>query len=182
MINYYKPLLDTFQGSYKDKYYYWIGLQLTMRSLFFAMYAFQARLKLILSAILLVIYSICCGHIHPHKNKIVNLQELLLLMNLTIMYAVSYQGSDRIFSIATNIMISLTFIQLFAIIFYHFITYTCHCNVATILQTLKGHLTRLWYKSYFKNDLILNVELLNIPERSYDYSEYQDGLVSDDFN
>ena len=27
-----------------------------------------------------------------------------------------------------------------------------------------------------------DVTLLDIPERSYDYSEYQDGLVSDDFN
>ena len=171
MINYYKPLLDAFQGSYKDKYYYWIGLQLTMRSLFFAMYAFQGKLKLILSAILLVIFSICCGHIHPHKNKIVNLQELSLLMNLTIMYAVSYQSSDRIFSIATNIMISLTFIQLFAIVFYHFLAYTCHCNVVILLQTLKGKLPKLWYKNYFKNNLRFNVELLNIPKRTYDYSE-----------
>ena len=182
MINYYKPLLDAFQGSYKNKYYYWIGLQLTMRSLFFAMYAFQGKLKLILSAILLVIFSICCGLIHPHKNKIVNLQELLLLMNLTIMYAVSYQSSDRIFSIATNIMISLTFIHLFAIIFYHFLTYTCRCNVVILLQTLKGKLPKFWYKSYFNNNLRFNVELLNIPERTYNYSEYRDGLVSDDFN
>ena len=182
MINYYKPLLDAFQGSYKDKYYHWIGLQLTMRSLFFAMYAFQTRLKLILSAILLVIFSICCGHIHPHKNKIVNLQELLLLMNLTIMYAVSYQSSKRIFSTATNIMISLTFIQLFTIVFYHFLTYTCHCDVVNSLQTLKGKLPKLWYKSFFKNNVRFNVELLNIPERTYNYSEYRDGLVSDDFN
>ena len=182
MINYYKPLLDAFQGSYKDKYYYWIGLQLTMRSLFFAMYAFQGKLKLILSAILLVIFSICCGHIHPHKNKIVNLQELLLLMNLTIMYAVSYQSSDRIFSIATNVMISLTFIQLFVIIIYHFLAYTCRCNVVISLQTLKDKLITLWYKNYFKNNLRFNVELLNIPERTYNYSEYRDGLVSDDFN
>ena len=113
VINYCKPLLDAFQGSYKDKYYYWVGLQLTMRSLFFAMYAFQTRLKLVLSAILLVIFSIYCGYIHPHKNKVVKIQELLLLMNITIMYAVCYQGSERIFSIATNIMISLAFIQSF---------------------------------------------------------------------
>ena len=182
VISYYKPLLDAFQGSYKDKYYYWIGLQLTMRSLFFAMYAFQTRLKLILSAILLVIFSICCGHIHPHKNKLVNLQELLLLINLTIMYAVSYQGNDRIFSIATNIIFILTFIQLFALTFYHFLTYTCCCNVEILLQILKGKLIKLWNTSYFKNNLRFNVELLNIPECTYNYSEYRDGLVSDDFN
>ena len=57
MINYDKPLLDAFQGSYKDKYYYWVGLHLTMRSLFFFMYAFQTRLKLILSTMDLIPYS-----------------------------------------------------------------------------------------------------------------------------
>ena len=182
MINYYKPLLDAFQGSYKDKYYYWVGLQLTMRSLLFAMYAFQTRLKLILSVILLVILSIYSGHIHPHKNKIVNIQEHFLPMNITIMYAVSYQGSEKIFSIVTNIMITLAFIQFFAIAFYHFLTYTYHCNAMIVLQTLKTKLMKFWYKSYFKdNNSRFDVKLLNIPERTYNYSEYQDGLISDDF-
>ena len=54
VINHYKPLLDAFQGSYKDKYYYWVGVHITIRSLFFSMYAFQTRLKLFLSTILLV--------------------------------------------------------------------------------------------------------------------------------
>ena len=178
VINYYKPLLDAFQGSYKDKHYYWVGLQLTMRSLFFVMYAFQTRLKLVLSAILLVMFSIYSGYIHPYKNKIVNIQELLLLMNITIMYAVSYQGSEGIFSTATNVMISLAFIQSFAIVFYHFLTYTCCCNVMILLQTLRRKLMKLGCKS---DNLRFDVALLNIPERTYNYSEYQDGLVSDDF-
>ena len=105
VINHYKPLLDAFQGSYKDKYYYWVGVHITIRSLFFSMYAFQTRLKLFLSTILLVFFSIFSARIHPYKNKIVNIQELLLLINLTIMYVVSFQSSERIFSIATNIMI-----------------------------------------------------------------------------
>ena len=181
MINYYKPLLDAFQGSYKDKYYYWVGLQLTMRSLLFAMYAFQTRLKLILSVILLVILSIDSGHIHPYKNKIVNIQEHFLLMNITITYAVSYQGSEKIFSIVTNIMITLAFIHFFAVAFYHFLTYACHCNAMIVLQTLKTKLMKFWYKKYFKDNSKFDVKLLNIPERTYNYSEYQDGLISDDF-
>ena len=148
-----------------------------MRSLFFAMYAFQTRLRLVLSAILLVIFSIYCGYIHPHKNKLVNIQELLLLMNITIMYAVSYQGSERIFSIATNV-ISLAFIQLFAIVFYHFLTYTCRCNVLILFQTLRRKSMKLRCKS---DNLRFDVALLNIPEHTYNYSEYQDGHVSDDF-
>ena len=180
MINYYKPLLDAFQGSYKDKYYYWVGLQLTTRTLFFAIYAVQTRLKLILSTIFLIFFSICNGRIYPHKNKVVNIQELSFLINLTIIYAVSYQRSE-IFGTLLNIMISLVFIQLFIIILYHFIAYTCQCDIVNVLQTSLGKPLKLCYKGYFKDNSFFNVELLNIPERTYNYSEYQDGLVSDDF-
>ena len=34
MINRFKPLLDAFQGSYKDKYYYWVAVNIILRSLF----------------------------------------------------------------------------------------------------------------------------------------------------
>ena len=57
-----------------------------------------------------------------------NIQEMLQLINLTIMYAVSYQNSENIFSIVTNIMISLGFIQFCTIVLYHFLTYT-HATV-----------------------------------------------------
>ena len=181
MINYYKPLLDAFQGSYKDKYYYWVGLQITMRSLFFATYAFQTRLKLILSAILLIIFGFysCC--IFPHKSKIISIQEILLLANLTVMYAVSYQCSERIFSIVTNTTISLVLLQLFTIVLYHLFTYTCHCNFTAVLQISKSKLLKLYPRNHFKHKSRNNVELLNIPECTYNYTEYQDGLVSDDF-
>ena len=58
MVYHFKPLLDAFQGSYKDIYYYWAAVHLTMRCLLFAMYGFQTSLKLILSTILLMIFSI----------------------------------------------------------------------------------------------------------------------------
>ena len=181
IINHFKPLLDAFQGSYKDRYYYWVAVHLTMRSLFFAMYGFQTSLKLILSTMLLMIFGIYNGRIYPNKNKLVNIQELLLLLNLTIMYAVSYQSNESIFSIVTNIMISLAFIQFCTIMLYHFLTYTCHCNVEIILKTSKEKLVNFCYRNHSKNNHYIDVALLNIPERIYNYSEYQDGLVSDNF-
>ena len=96
------------------------------------------------------------------------------------MYAVSYQGSESIFCIVTNIMISSAFIQFCAIVLYHFLTYTCHCNVVIALQILKQKLLHLYCKHHLYYNI--GVELLNIPERAYNYTEYQDGLVSDDFN
>ena len=181
MINYYKPLLDAFQGSYKDNYYYWVGLQVTMRSLFFAMYGFQTTLKLILSTILLILFSIHSGHIYPHKSKIVNIQELLLLINLTIMYAMFYQGSENTFCVVINTMISLALLQFLIIVLCHFLVYTCHCDFRIVLQTSRGQLLKLWYNKYFKYNSRLDVELCSIPEHTHSYTEYQDNLISDDF-
>ena len=174
----FKPLLDAFQGSYKDRYYYWVAIDLAMRSFLFAMYGFQTSLKLIMTTILLIIYSIYSGYTHTHRNKLVNFQELLLLLNLTIMYAVSYQCSESIFSIVTSIMISFAFIQFCTIVLYHFLTYTCYCNVENILQNLKDKLINFCYKNHSKNNHYIDVAL---SERTYNYTEYQDGLVSDDF-
>ena len=181
IINRFKPLLDAFQGSYKDRYYFWIAVQITMRSLLFAMHAFQTRLKLILSNLLLIIFSIYNGRIYPYKNNLINIQELSLLINLLMIYAVSYQNSETIFSLITNVMICLAFAQLLIILLYHFLTYTCHCNVAGVLQTLKNKFTRFINKVYFKSETEFDVALLNVPERTFSYAEYQDGLVSDDF-
>ena len=121
------------------------------------------------------------GCIYPHKSKPVNIQELLLLLNLTIMYAVSYQCNESIFSIVTNIMISLAFIQFCAIVLYHFFTYTCHRNVEMILQASKEKLVNFCCRNHSRNNDYIDVALLNIPECTYNYTEYQDGLVSEDF-
>ena len=184
VINRFKPLLDAFQGSYKDKYYYWVGVHITIRSLLFAMYAFSARLKLILSTMVLMVFSIYTGYVRPHKNKLINIQELMLQFNLSMMYAVSYQGNGRIFSTVINIAISLALIQLFIITLYHFLCYTCHCNVAGAMQHSKQKLMKLCNlccNNHSEHSSRFDIELLNIPERTYDYAEYQDGLASSDF-
>ena len=174
IINRFKPILDAFQGSYKDRCYYWVAVHMTMRSLLFAMYAFQANLKLILSTMLIIVFSIYSGYVRPYKSKLVNIQELLLLLNLTIMYAVSYQYSESVFSIVTNIMISLTFIQFCTIVLYHFLTYTCHYNVVIMLQTGKEKMIKYFSKNNINK---YNVELLNIPECTYKYAQYREELI-----
>ena len=178
IINQFKPLLDAFQASHKDKYYNWVAVQITLRSIFFSLYGFPIKLRLLLATMILVLFTGCHGYIHPHKNKLVNLQELTLLINLTMLYAASYQSSDSTFSAITNVMISLAFIQFIIIVLYHFLTYTCHCNIVIMLQTAKQKIMRYSLK---KNRSQNTLYLLNIPERTYNYTEYQDGLVSDDF-
>lgn len=106
----------------------------------------------------------------------VNFQELSLLINLTVMHVVSIRRHNRLFGMVTNLMISLAFIQLCMIVIYNFLTYTCHYDIENTLHTVKGKLVKCRRK-----DNSINVALLEIPECTYNYSEYRDGLVSDDF-
>ena len=183
IINQFKPLLDAFQGSYKDRYYYWVGVQLILRSVLFGFYGFQTQLRLILTAIILILFIALYGYSHPNKNGLVHIQELLLLLNLTIMYTVSYQGSSSMFYIVTNIMISLALFQFCTIVLYHFITYTCtcHCNIVGMLQTGKEKLMKLCSKKFDGYQNANDIALLNIPEPTYNYNAYRDGHVSDSF-
>ena len=177
IINYFKPILDAFQGPYKDRYYYWVAVNIILRSLFFAFYAFQIKLRLLLSTMVLGSFTGIFGYICPNKNKLVNFQELLLLINLTIMHTVSYYSNDNVFGIVTNPMITLAFTQFCIIMIYHFLTYTCHCNIENALHSIKEKLSNYFTKDHHAFD----IALLNIPECTYNYSEYQDGLVSGDF-
>ena len=53
IINYFKPLLDAYQGPYKIKFYYWIGLQLLIRAIIFGLSALDKSLNEMLSILLL---------------------------------------------------------------------------------------------------------------------------------
>ena len=163
------------------------------------------KLKLIIATVILVLFTGYHGYTHPNRNKLVNIQELSLLSNLTILYAASYHSNSELFSMVSNVMISLALFQFCAIILYHFLTHTCHCDVVVVLrgQTFFRHHKEKWKKAVWpcetnvvvmirtiKEKLLSKnrsdnqnrfVELLNIPECTYNYTEYQDGLVTDGF-
>ena len=179
LINRFKPLLDAFQGLYKDRYYYWVAVHITLRSIFFSLLGFQIKARSTIATVILIFFSVYHGYVNPYNNKLVNIQELFLLINLTIMYAVSYQSSESAFYIVLNVMISLAFIQFCTIVFYHFLTYTCHCDIVNKIKLGKQMMQSITKKN--ECEMINKLELLDIPERTYNYNEYQDELVSDDF-
>ena len=176
VINHFKPLLDAFHGSYKDKYYYWVAVNIIVRYMLFSLYGLEKRLSVFLTTVILVIFTTSYGYICPNKNKALNIQNLSLLVNLTIMHAVSLLDNKKAFTVVTNILIGLSFIQFCITVLYCFFTYTLHCNFA-----IKEKLTKFVTMRKKSNNCSYDVSLLNIPERTHNYSKYQDGLVSDDF-
>ena len=181
LINQFKPLVDAFQGSYKDRHYYWMAVYILLRNLFFALYVLPTEIRLIISTIALTILLSLFAYTCPNKNTLVNIQELLLLINLTIIYTVSYQCSSTISSAVINVMIGIAFVHFTIMILYHFFTFTCHCDIENLLWAVKAKLIRVCYQLHFTRHPNNDNYLLQIPERSHDYTAYREGLVTDDF-
>ena len=67
--------LDAYQGPYKDKFYYWTGLQLLIRAVFFGLLSLDKEINLMVGIILLGVLGGMTGIMQPFKNKYKNYQE-----------------------------------------------------------------------------------------------------------
>jgi len=181
IINRFKPLIDAFQGSYKHKHYYWIAVYIILRNVFFALQMFATELGLLIGTIILIVATSFYGCIFPHKSALVSIQEYCFLINLTIIYAASYHCSDTISSTITNVMITIALVHFTIILFYHFLTFTCHCNVENMLWDAKERVIKCYCLKHYTHHASNHAMACAIPERAYNYAEYRDGLISDDF-
>ena len=78
-ITKFKPILNAYQGPYKVKLYYWTGLQLVIRTIFFGLSSLDRKVNLVTGIILLSILGEVHGIMHPFINQIKNYQELVLM-------------------------------------------------------------------------------------------------------
>ena len=108
------------------KFYYWTGLQLVIRTVFFGLSSLDRNINLPISITILSITNVVHTCSKPFKSKIKNYQELLLILNLLVLYtfAVSSAVND-INTIAVNIMITIAFTQFSLIVVYHILAYGC---------------------------------------------------------
>ena len=129
-----KPLLDAYQGPYKDKFRYWTGLMLLLRTILFAIFAGNVFGKpeinlftVDLSIYLLLICLWNAGRVY--KTLVWNIIESFYLLNLAILTTATLllrslgEPSSNGQEIATGVMVGTAFAVFCAIVLYHF--YVC---------------------------------------------------------
>ena len=178
-ISNFKPLLDPYLGSYKDKYYYWTGLQLLMRAIFFSLSAFQKEFSLI-SGVAVIGTLLCIQEvIQPFKNRLKNVQESFVLLNLLLLYLFALHDHYN----NTSTAISQYLILVVLLYFILFITYTsltmmCGDN----MEQLKVFAIRCLLMC--KNKVVKPAEKYmyntknKIPDVTFNYSEFREPLVA----
>ena len=184
-VNQFKPLLDAYQGPYKDKFYYWTGLQLLMRGVFFGISSLDRNLNYTVSIILFGIVGGVHGIVRPFKKKYKNYQELLLILNLQGLFAI-LQYTQVINITVVNIIIAMAAVQFIFMITYHIITYVCggviRSKIQLSINTNTGWITRLHHRSQHQQFQLKGNIRDNIPEVAYNYREYREPLVGQEYN
>ena len=111
--------LDSFQRPYK--LYYWFGLQLVMRMVFFYMSFLDRKVNITVSIIILNIAIAVQGTNKPFKKKLQNYNEMLLMINILGLYLFVLSQ----WWIVNYALISVAGIQFSLIITHHIMNQFC---------------------------------------------------------
>ena len=174
-VNKFKPLLDTYQGPYKDRFHYWTGLHLVIRVLFLGTSTLNNNTRVLVGVIIVSFVCAITGIAHPFKNKFKNYHEILLFLNLQILYILVLSNSSLTFA---NMVISMAAVHFTLVLMYHTITYMCSVAIRNKIQ--QGVNTVIgWMTNRNKTDF-QRFELANVPEVTFNYREYREPLVAQD--
>ena len=130
-VNKIKPLLDAYQGPYKDKFRFWTGLTLVLRLVLIAIFSGNAlgNPRINLFAVIVVVLVLINNGNRVYKKIWLNLLESFFLLNLGIISAatlflksLSIEGLSVVENqtILTSIMVGSAFVVFIGILTYHF--------------------------------------------------------------
>ena len=178
-VNHFKPIIDAYLGPYQDKFYYWTGLQLLLRAVFFGISALDRNTNIMISIIILGVMECIYSKECPFTSKFKNHQEMLLLLNLQVLFAASWYTTSN--TIAVNVIISLAFI-----IFTCFILQNIEV-LKRIQKSFPVKIVKMKMGECFSfirprsADIQYDIELFNkIPEVKYNFKEFQEPLIGQD--
>ena len=177
-INHFKPLLDVYQGPYKNRFYYWTGLQLLLRAVFYGLSALDRNTNMMIGNLMIGIMECIFGLHCPFKHKDKNYHELVLLFNLQALFTASWYTTSN--SVAVNTLVSIAIIQFVILALYQMKLFR---QVQTHLTKMVARLGSEGCYSYLINKLQPakakhHIELQSsIPEVAYNYKEFQEPLI-----
>ena len=186
MINYFKPLLDAYQGPYKNRYYFWPGLQLLIRAIFFGLSALDKNINLAIGLVLLAAMLGIHGYVRPFKSSFKNIQELVFIFNLIVLFVfVQFENTNNIIVNTSVIIASIHFI---IILLNNLRLYQClpvlesisrkNKRVIDIKQCIINKWMHLIKRNRSHNDYMQNIPLRDVvPEVAYNFKEYQEPLI-----
>ena len=179
-INTFKPLLDAYFGPYKDTFYYWNGLQLLIRAIFFGTSGLNDKFHLTIGIIILGCLLCKQSYAQPFKSKFKNFQESFILLNLHAVYVFKLlwlDNDDAFGLIIVQVLIALVLVNFVVSVIAHCVILKCSCY-NKLAQT--NNKMAVCFKRIFISSSpieLVNMEDIN-NQTSGNYHEFQDSLIA----
>jgi len=140
-VNKLKPLLDAYQGPYKDRFRYWTGMMLVIRIALFTVFASNTcDPQVNLLAITVALFATCFWN-RVYKSYFMHIIDSFYLLNLGIFSAATeFMQTSQIFpqkqEYLTSIMVGSAFAAFCSVLLYH-----CYQAVKSkiMVQYVLGH-------------------------------------------
>ena len=176
VINNFKPVLDACHGPFKDRFYYWTGLQLATRAIYFGISALDQSIHLVVATMLLCIITSVHGYLHPFKTKDKAIPEIFFLLNLQGLFLTRMYTATN--TIPVNILITIAAVQFGLIIANQIKVHVLPRKVQHLIDT--SPCCSILYRQLYKP--IRNVKLNNQAaerDESDDGNEFWEPLLAD---
>jgi len=182
LVTTFKPLLDTYSSSHKDNAFYWTGLQLLVRAIVLALSGLLRDTSLLAIVILLCVVLSLQGIVRPFRNRINNIQESLLLLNLLLAHVAPLNKDEEVGLTIAQIAVAIGLVYLIMALTYHCVMFkwkSIICNyfnrICSVVHKLKS------VKKYNATDSITMVDFRSrIADLTYNYKEFRDSLIGYD--
>ena len=185
LITTFKPILDTYFGSYKDSAYYWTGLLLLIRGIVYVLLVIDEDLRLIVISVLLG--GLLCLHaaVRPFKSKFNNIQECITVLNLLAVHSVLLYKKNLVGLKISKALITIGVIYFTLAIVFHCCMYSWNnmihkrmkwlfCKISNV-KCLKYLCDRFYKAQVPQADRRSRLE---IPDVTYNYREFQEPLIA----
>ena len=178
-ISSFKPLLDAYLGPYKDKHYYWTGLQLLVRAMFLGLSTFSTQVNLTCGIIILGMFLCIQGTLRPFKSRYKNYQELLLMLNLQAVYTIAlYSAYNSMDAFIVRGLIILVQVYIIICVICHCVmsVSTCRKKIAVIQDKMIYAVRRQPFVKR-SSDKAIEMSSINHESASQNYHEFQEPLI-----
>ena len=180
IIHRLKPFIDALQGPFKNQCCYWLGAHLLIRNAILLISLLEEHLCIAVGCIVMIIGALIHSYIQPYKNKMINIQEMLLFCNFIILCVLLLSDGGEVLNIvALNVLIGLSFLQFMLIILYHMYTFVLAHHCTRVQDCTKAVWIRIkalcWRnkQNYHNNE---NIQM-EIPVLASNYFEFQEPLL-----
>ena len=164
-----KPILDSFQGSFKDRFRFFAGLYFFYRLFGVIAFAYTSTLKVFYMVVEVQLISMLTVHtlVQPYKKRWHNAIDAILLADLAVINALTYQNSfssynTRTITISASIqaiLICLPGVYVFMYAIWHILTEMCGIRLKlkctycfNIMMHIQATLANCWKKKKNTNE------------------------------